>query len=706
MRKQYGWGVRGWGASQNNPMSALIKSSNLYLSADKADGVSAGINSPLTNPLENIANKISSIKPIHIEGFASFCNFGIGVPIGIANYTGGNYFLNVTGNIGDAFVTVTSGNIAHAGDTRKWAGVIKDDLGRWYPYRVIGTDGVSVVNLDRPLKSTITNGELANVHDAALGQHYTERGYFALAQHLFYSSKRFSERNIFLHQFKATSATGPWVKVGNPFETYNLAQNSYMDGFLRTPPSPNLSYYIYANGTTQGTEWQVNLNKKQGFLETFIGERDGKANIRVEFYLDNVLVETKSNIGSRIERLTFAFQNAITAKIKIFIENASVEHRLRIGDTTWWLNELYLDTETIKQGSKVVYIGDSWGTFHNKAITRELATLINEPVINVSMAGHTSKWANEWFDNLVVSESPDYAIIEFFVNDRNSANGVNVGTYIGTDGQTKDMNVTYQEWRDNIKAMCDKAIANNVIPIVVGVCGTDSESQSQSLFNESILMFQGSFLHQNYANCLLQTFAGTTADGYVTETINGKTNTYLNFDGLNSFLQGSNHPNVDIVGTGDFWIAGIFKTKPTLTNQTLVSKSSGGAVSVVEANPQYALEYYTGGDISLALAGAYQSIAPSGTLQPNTLYGILVYRVSGVLKTRLNKIQISSLANTRNLISKPHFRIGARASNLDGTTHLSFSNSLISVWAMQNSTFDEEKLIKNWDKVCASKYGL
>src|SRR5699024_8707755 len=121
------------------------------------------------------------IVPYFVECFADFNWNGYKTPPGIGNYPDGNYELEITGNKGDNFVTVNGGDdIADAGTEDSWACVIKDDSGEIRPHLVTKTNGTDKINIFPALKSKITNGVLASLHDAYLGQHYSELGYRGL----------------------------------------------------------------------------------------------------------------------------------------------------------------------------------------------------------------------------------------------------------------------------------------------------------------------------------------------------------------------------------------------------------------------------------------------------------------------------------------------------------------------------------------------
>jgi hypothetical protein len=430
------------------------------------------------------------MKPFYIEYFASFSKYGLGTPSGIANYTGGNYVLTVSGNAGESFVTVTAGNIADAGLAAKWPCVIQNNNGIFDANKVLGTDGINRVNLLSPLRKNISGGLLGNLHDAVLGQHYTQLGYYAFAQHIYFANPRYAERNSVLAQFLEDDTSGKWTLVGvgqyaisasmvTPDDTYKAIGGKALN--------------LYATDNAKYAEWQENLNGYKGYLECFVGCDVGS--IRVDFYLDGAIVETKT-VNREVERLTLPFEYANTGKIRISALGGFPQN-IRIGRTTWFVNEKYSKSKLIQPSSKLAYIGDSWGVFHNKATTRELLRLMtadggSPTVQDYSKSGATSTYAKAWFDTYIIANKPDVVIIEYFTNDFNSINGADVGTFTNPEGVQQDMNITsLTQYISNIQYMIDRAIEFGIQPIVIMPSSTNSVSQVLTSANNTNDIWNG-----------------------------------------------------------------------------------------------------------------------------------------------------------------------------------------------------------------------
>lgn len=206
------------------------------------------------------------------------------------------------------------------------------------------------------------------------------------------------------------------------------------------------------------------------------------------------------------------------------------------------------------------------------------------------------------------------------------------------------------------------------------------------------------------ANVTLTNFGATTSSGFVVDTNAGKTFTMLKFDGVNDYGLAANHPNLDITGTGDFAIAAVFKTAATLTSTYIVSKNLDSLLTA-----QYNILLQTTGEIKMYLNGTEYIVVPSGGLVANSFYSLIVYRVGGILKTRLNKITTYNQINNVNILTRPHFRIGARSNSIDGLVNSVFTNIALAHLSIINGAvtpFTEAQLIADWDRFCANKYGL
>lgn len=454
-------------------------------------------NNALLNQLKNISF-YGDIKPFIVENMVDFGWVAYGTPTGYNNYPGGNLFFGVSGNKGDSFLTVTSGDITHAGASH-WAAVLKDDNGKWAPIKVTGVSGNTLL-VYPPLNKDIMSGEIGNLHDDPTGQHYTERGYYALAQHIYKYNPRYAERNKFIASFDPqldTLAKNPFTLTGNInsptiFETTPFANHITFRDSQKTLSVGGLGEYSLTH------EWEVQLDKKRGFFETSVSAIGDTA--KIEFYLDDVLTHSKDVATSgKVTKVYYDFANAQTGKIKIYFPTSTNYHTIYIGKTTWWLNEKEVP-KLIPPHSKVAYLGDSWGVYHDKATTRELERLLTSDtgtsvsVLNDSKGGMTSKWGKAWFSEYVLKHKPTHVIIEFFTNDFNSiAYPSNPYDYLAPDGQTHSGRVaSMTEWVQNIFDMVNLSIENGIQPIVVAPAPTAVDGRVLGNLNNSKLLLKGS----------------------------------------------------------------------------------------------------------------------------------------------------------------------------------------------------------------------
>lgn len=422
-------------------------------------------------------NTFNSLRPLFVETLLSFGKYGIGAPSGVSNYAGGNYVLTVSGNEGDSFVTVNAGNITHAGATAKWAAVIEYADGSFGLYQVQGFAG-SQLNIFPALDRSVSNVKLGNIHDMVAGQHYTELGYKAFAQHIYNFNAKYALRDKFIAQFYGTDTSSDWVSIGSPSLTYNRGLSpSGSDNLMKG--DSNRSLTVKANAADEGVYWEVDLGKTQGYLELNAGLFEGTS-ATIEFYLDDILKETKI-IGLTADRFIFEYANYSKGKILI---KASTGTTVRIARTVWWNNIGKSETLIPPSVNKIAYLGDSWGTYHNSANPNEilrLHKLVNPDatLINQSRGGMTTKYAVAWID-WVLAQNPDVVIIEFFTNDSNCINGASSGiNFIDPDGNTQSTFVTRADYFNNLAILANKCIDAGVQPIFIMPAVVESQLQTQ-----------------------------------------------------------------------------------------------------------------------------------------------------------------------------------------------------------------------------------
>lgn len=429
------------------------------------------------NTLLNEFSSLKTIKPQFVETLLSFGKYGIGTPSGVANYTGGNYVLTVSGSKGNNFVTVNSGNISHAGATAKWAAVIQYADGSFGTYQVQGYVG-NQLNIYPALDHNVSNAKLGNIHDSVFGQHYTELGYKAFAQHIYNFNAKYALRDKFIAQFYGNDTAGSWVTIGSPTLTYNWGVSPSGDDNLMKSDF-NRQFTVKANAENEGVSWEVALSNVHGYVEINAGLSLGTS-ATIEFYLDDILKETRT-IGLVADRFIFEYANYSKGKILI---KAGVGTTIRIGRTVWWDTVGKSETLITASASKIAYMGDSWGTYHNAANPNEilrLHKLVNPSatLLNQSQGGMTTQYAVAWID-YVLAQKPDVVIIEYFTNDSNCINGASTGmSFFDPDGNTQNTFVTRADYFNNLAILASKCIEAKVQPIFIMPAVLESQLQTQ-----------------------------------------------------------------------------------------------------------------------------------------------------------------------------------------------------------------------------------
>jgi hypothetical protein len=201
-------------------------------------------------------------------------------------------------------------------------------------------------------------------------------------------------------------------------------------------------------------------------------------------------------------------------------------------------------------------------------------------------------------------------------------------------------------------------------------------------------------------NCLLQAFAGTSADGYTVETINGKTNTYISFDGLNSFGQFANMDVLNPVGSDDFCQMVVFR--PDILTGFLYWGLSRNTDTV----PQYGISNNGSGGLQYIINGITSTAL---TTNDTNLKYALFGRINGRRFSVINNIETHDAVYTDSIISRPNTQLACRSNSVDGLTKTNFSKGLqgdIAFWKGPQGTLDKGKIVDLVKKAMKQKYNL
>lgn len=451
------------------------------------------VDTRVTNGLNTVQEDVKHIEmqPIFIETLASLGSFGTGVPSGVSTVSGGNYLLTVNGQLGDNFVTVVSGDISKAGATNRWAANIENGEDGFDGYQVTGTDGINKVFIYPNLRRNYSNKKLGNVHDQAEGVHYSEQGYKAFAEHIFGNAGYTSQRTSYVARFLGKDTTGPWVPNGGlnptfPGMWYSRGMHpvdlSNSTGGVLTGDNDK-SLTILTDAVGEGVSWEIPISKKNGFFEGDFGIFEG-GTVTIDLFLDDVLQESYL-IEKPVRRIVFPFKFSEVLKV-VVRSNVATNTTIRIGNCFVWDGYNIPENVFSDRNKTAVYLGDSWGMYHNQITPREIERRwrLKNPIATVtnrSKSGMTTKYAVAWFDEYVIQEKPDIVIIEYFTNDITYIIGANQGvaTFVDPNGNTVEVDLTEDEYFENIRYMISTAIANGIQPIVVLPAVTAGAPQTQ-----------------------------------------------------------------------------------------------------------------------------------------------------------------------------------------------------------------------------------
>jgi len=414
-------------------------------------------------------------------------------------------YLIVNGNAGDTTFTVVGGT-GTADFTPNYAAAAFDKLGNHYfSFLVIRQSG-GVYNTDRPLKYNLVNDTIKFMWSSYQGQHMTDYGYRGYADMIYNYHKNLAAKDKKLHAFyPEDNGTLPFIAINGAVNGGFIPSTSTPQLYGITTATINYSqiattHFIIQQGgvVNRGGEWTVNLGKKNGYCETWVGiNRNLPGFAKVLFYLDGVLKRIDTVRGG-VQKLTYNYNNASTGKLQIVtgdVQNTAI----RVGRTIWYQTDLDT-TDKVYTNGKILFVGDSWtqhylsgGVFFKSSPERFKARVVADggnpnDVINVGRGGMTTAWGKYWFKSWLNTYHPKYVYIEFYINDANSSSfvGDNTNTtwnFSSTDpyaaGTDVDGKVTQQQWIDNLKWMKDTAIANGVIPILLMNTPTGSLTQTQ-----------------------------------------------------------------------------------------------------------------------------------------------------------------------------------------------------------------------------------
>lgn len=415
-------------------------------------------------------------------------------------------YLIVNGSAGDTAFTVVGGTGTSDFPVMYAAAAFNKTLDRYFTFLVVRQSG-SVYHTDRPLKYDLTADTIKLMWSSYQGQHMTDYGYRNYADNIYDYHKNLASKDYKLYSFYPED--NPTVI---PFTAVNGAVQG---GLIPGSASPQLlqiqtatinysqiatMHYRIQQGSVadRGAEWSVNLGKKNGYLETWVGvNRSLPGYARVLFYLDGVLQKIDTVRGAA-RKLTYNFSGASSGKVQILTGDTQPTD-IRVGRTIWYQTDLSTTTKAYT-GGKILFVGDSWtqhyllgGVFFQSSPLRFRARWQADggdpaDIINAGRGGMTSAWGKYYFKYWLDLYKPKFVYIEFYINDANSSSFVGdpsetTWNFSSSDpysaGTDVDGKVTQAQWIANLKWMRDTAIAHGVTPIILMNTPTGSLTQTQ-----------------------------------------------------------------------------------------------------------------------------------------------------------------------------------------------------------------------------------
>lgn len=206
----------------------------------------------------------------------------------------------------------------------------------------------------------------------------------------------------------------------------------------------------------------------------------------VTVYNNGALIHTETLVAGNMRRIIIDNIQAGTIKVRFTL--TAVPTCLSIYSLRFY--NLFAETPVPSlEGKKIAVLGDSWTQFplttdatvtpgdpFNTVVTRpdgtqgggygyfpkELARITRATIDNWGKSGETSEWALTQIDTILAHNVYDYIILEFGLNDRNSA-------------------ISIAQWKANLTMMANKAKLRGVRPIILSPTVTNSESQSNDM---------------------------------------------------------------------------------------------------------------------------------------------------------------------------------------------------------------------------------
>lgn len=307
--------------------------------------------------------------------------------------------------------------------------------------------GASTVTVQPPLRKPVAFSPLCNYFEGHFSQHLSRSGHAALADAIVRASPvrarltggyahRWAESGTSA-QNTADGAAG-WVAYGG----YNLAASSWAAaehtfsgstaGGSKASARNNVAASHNFTAAGHGVRKTISVSGP-GRVSAFIGISNGVNPVWVRVIGDKGL-GTERTIFKRhvfgLEHVVVPYSGHTTVTLEI--EAVASGTGVRIGTTTLF-NDAGADPFLFKPSSRGILFAHSWGDGrHGGAYADELSrhlAPIGVRLDSFSRANQTTAWALSNLSSLI-ARSPDWALIQFDVNDYNAVGGMDQATWI------------------------------------------------------------------------------------------------------------------------------------------------------------------------------------------------------------------------------------------------------------------------------------
>ncbi|MGR2935316.1 phage tail protein [Vibrio vulnificus] len=371
----------------------------------------------------------------------------------------------------------------------------------------------TTVELEFPLKDDVTLMQCK--YNAARGQHLSEHGTYAYADHVYDTPAMRAVSKRFFNECTVQTPPSVQTAVKSNQAVIDYGRSNMFDVVTELNPNGNRNIIDFDGHPIRPASWTCGLTQGvhksghgitidevvngEGYVEFSLGgyttDKAGgvvkRSNLRVRAYSNEHLIyDENHNYWCHQVFIPFVQSERIRVEIELIEDDVMY---IDISQLKIYKSEFSL-ARLIDRDSRVVTLGDSWFEWYDGGFARRLQSrMLNDggtgKVINHAKGGMTTKWALAWFNEYVVKERPDVVVFNFFTNDF-----LDLKDATFTDPLGNEHLLTVQDekiWEQNIYKLCALAIENGIRPVVIKPCGTASVGQNQGHGNHATLLNKG-----------------------------------------------------------------------------------------------------------------------------------------------------------------------------------------------------------------------